>query len=134
MLAPQNQNAHTEQAIQCIMYMARTFMFHASLHWIEQNSDDIYLCSFAVVKQLGWLYNQLPNVSRALLPWLWLPGSALTMDLLHYHVWGCPVFVPEAKLQIDQKLPKWNWQACMSQFLDFQTNTPIGGLGWEFLQ
>ncbi len=49
------------------------------------------------------------------------------MDLLHYHVWGCPVFVLEAKLQIDQKLLKLIWQACMSQFLDFQTNTPIGG-------
>ncbi len=63
----------------------------------------------------------------ALLPWLWLPGSALTMDLLHYHVWGCLVFVLEAKLQIDQKLPKWIWQACMSQCLEIQTNTPIGG-------
>ncbi len=49
------------------------------------------------------------------------------MDLLHYHVWGCPVFALEAKLQIDQKLPKWIRQARMSQFLDFQTNTPIGG-------
>ncbi len=66
-------------------------------------------------------------LGRALLPWLWLPESALTMDLLHYHVWGCPVFVLEAKLQIDQKLPKWNQQACMSQFLDFQTNTTIEG-------
>ena len=37
------------------------------------------------------------------------------------------MFVLEAKLQIDQKLPKWNQQARMSQFLDFQTNTPIGG-------
>jgi hypothetical protein len=35
------------------------------------------------------------------------------------------VFVLEAKLQIDQKFPKRNQQACMSQFLDFQTNTPI---------
>ncbi len=37
------------------------------------------------------------------------------------------MFVLEAKLQIDQKLPKWNRQARMSQFLDFQMNTPIGG-------
>jgi hypothetical protein len=31
----QHQNAHTERAIQTIMYMARTFMVHASLHWTE---------------------------------------------------------------------------------------------------
>ncbi len=55
--APQNQNAPAEQAIQCIMYMTQTFMVHASLHQTEQNSDNIYLCSFAVVKHLGWVYN-----------------------------------------------------------------------------
>ncbi len=69
MLAPQNQNAHAEQAIQCIMYMARTFMVYASIHWTEQNSDDIYLCSFAVVKHLGWwVYNQVPNVRSNITP------------------------------------------------------------------
>jgi hypothetical protein len=42
------------------------------------------------------------------------------------------VFVLEAKLQIDQELPKGNQQAHMSQFLDFQTNTPIGGQCMSF--
>ena len=67
-LAPQNQNACAERAIQCIMYMARTFMVHASLHWTEQNSDDIYLCSFAVVKHSGWVYNQVLNVRLGITP------------------------------------------------------------------
>jgi hypothetical protein len=34
-------------------------------------------------------------------------------------VWGCPVFVLEAKLQNDQKLPKWNRRARMGQFVGF---------------
>ncbi len=67
-LVPQNQNACAEQAIQCIMYMAQTFMVHASLHWTDQNSDDIYLCSFAVVKHLGWVYNQVLNVRLGITP------------------------------------------------------------------
>ena len=29
----QHQNARAELAIQTIMYMARTFMIHSSLHW-----------------------------------------------------------------------------------------------------
>ena len=29
-------------------------------------------------------------------------------DLVHSHVWGCPVYVLEAKLQNGKKLPKWN--------------------------
>ena len=34
-------------------------------------------------------------------------------------MWGCPVFVLEAKLQNDQKLPKWNRRARMGQFVGF---------------
>jgi hypothetical protein len=67
-LAPQNQNACAVRAIQCIMYMAQTFMVYASLHWTEQNSDDIYLCPFAVVKHLGWVYNRVPNLRSGINP------------------------------------------------------------------
>ena len=52
----QHQNARAERAIQTIMYMARTFMVHASLHWTESGSDDISLWSFAV-KHSVWVYN-----------------------------------------------------------------------------
>jgi hypothetical protein len=40
-------------------------------------------------------------------------------DLLHSHVWGCLAIVLEPKLQNDQKLPKWNWRACVGQFLGY---------------
>jgi hypothetical protein len=40
-------------------------------------------------------------------------------DLFRCHVWGCPVFVLEAILQNDQKLPKWNRQAQMGQLVGF---------------
>ena len=41
------------------------------------------------------------------------------MDILRCHVWGCPVYVLEAKLQNDQKLPKWNRRARLGQFVGF---------------
>jgi hypothetical protein len=41
------------------------------------------------------------------------------MDILRSHVWGCTVYVLEAKLQNDQKLPKWNRRACLGQFVGF---------------
>jgi hypothetical protein len=34
-------------------------------------------------------------------------------------VWGCPVFVLKAKLQKVHKLPKWNRQDRMGQFIGF---------------
>ena len=40
-------------------------------------------------------------------------------DFLCCHVWGCPVFVLEPKLQNYQNLPKWNQRARLGQFLGF---------------
>ena len=50
----QHQNERAERAIQTIMYMARTFMVHASLHWTERGSDDLSLWSFTV-KHSVWI-------------------------------------------------------------------------------
>jgi transposase InsO family protein len=63
----QHQNARAEQAIQTIMYMARTFMVHASLHWTERGSDDLSLWSFAV-KHSVWMFRML---GLDLLLWNW---------------------------------------------------------------
>jgi len=61
----QHQNARAERAIQTIMYMARTFMVHASLHWTDRGSDDLSLWSFEV-KHSVWIYNHVPNARSGL--------------------------------------------------------------------
>jgi hypothetical protein len=63
----QYQNARAERAIQSIMYMARTFMVHASLHWTDRGSDDLSLWSFGV-KHSVWIYNRVPNAQSGLTP------------------------------------------------------------------
>ena len=40
-------------------------------------------------------------------------------DLSRSHVWGCPTFVLDPKLQNGKKIPKWNRRARMGQFLGF---------------
>ena len=40
-------------------------------------------------------------------------------DLRRSHVWGCHVYILEAKLQNDQKLPKWNRRSRLGQFIGF---------------
>ena len=37
-------------------------------------------------------------------------------DLLHCHVWGCPVFILELKLQNYQNLPEYSWRAFWGRF------------------
>ena len=52
----QHQNARAERAIQTIMYMARTFMIHVSLHWNECGVNNLSLWPFAAC-HAPWLYN-----------------------------------------------------------------------------
>ncbi len=116
----QHQNAQAERgAIQTIMYMAWTFMVHSSLHWTDRGLKDISLWPFAV-KHAVWLYNRVPNCQSGLIPLeLIAKSKADHSDLFCSHVWGCPAVVLEPKLQNDQKLPKWNWCACVGQFLGY---------------
>ena len=94
-------------------------MVHASLHWTDCGSDDLSLWSF-VVKHSGWIYKCVPN-ARSGFP----PLELVTKERSDYkeifccHVWGCLVYVLEAKLQNDQKLPKWNRRAHLGQFVGF---------------
>ena len=114
-----HQNAEADHAIQTVMYMARSFMIHAALHWGSDGSDDVSLWSFAV-DHAAWLYNWTPQHQSGIMP-LEMITSAKSdhRDLLRSHVWGCPVYVLEPKLQDGQKLPKWNCCAHMHQFLGF---------------
>ncbi len=115
----QHQNSRAERSIQTIMYMARTFMLHVSLHWSASHVDDLSLWPFAV-KHAVWLYNRLPNRVTGLTPIERLTNTKTDhRDLLRSHVWGCPTYVLDAKLQNDQKIPKWNRRSRQGQFLGY---------------
>ena len=115
----QHQNAEAERAIQTVMYMARSFMIHAALHWGSDGSDDLSLWSFAV-DYAAWLYNRIPQRLSGITPLEMITSTKSDhRDLLRSHVWGCPVYVLEPTLQDGKKLPKWNRRARMGQFLGF---------------
>ena len=115
----QHQNAEAERAIQTVVYMAREFMIHAALNWGEDGSDDIALWSFAL-DHAAYLYNQIPQRESGIAPLeMVTTNKSDYADLARAHVWGCPCYVLEAKLQNNQKLPKWNRRARMGQFLGF---------------
>ncbi len=107
----QHQNARAKRAIQTIMFMACSFMVHASLHLTDRGSDDILLWPFAV-KHAVWIYNRVPNHQSGLTPLELLTKSkADHRDILPAHVWGCLAIVLEPKLQNNKKVPKWNRRA-----------------------
>ncbi len=118
-LGAQHQNSKAERSIQTIMYMARTFLVHSSLHWTDIGADDISRWPFAV-KHAVWLYNRVPNFESGLTPMeLLTKQKADHHDILHSHVWGCPLYVLKPKLQNGQKLPKWNCWSRLGQFLGY---------------
>ena len=114
-----HMNARAERSIGIIMGMARTFMIHVALHWTDSQVDDISLWPFAV-KHAAWLYNRLPNQVTGITPLELLTNTkADHKDLLRTHVWGCPAFVLDPKLQDGKKIPKWNRRSRLGQFLGF---------------
>ena len=94
-------------------------MIHSSLNWTDKGVDDLTLWSFAV-KHSVWVFNRVSNQKSGISPMeILTKTNSNHQDLRRSHVWGCPVFVLEAKLQNDQKLPKWNRRSRMGQFLGF---------------
>ncbi len=74
--------------------------------WDEQGSDAVALWPFAVHHTV-WLYNRLPNGVTGLSPMEILTGTRSDhRDLLRTHMWGCPVYVLDPKLQDGKKIPK----------------------------
>ena len=53
-----HQNPHAEQAIQTVVYIARTMMLHSQICW--PTKFDFKLWPFAL-EYACWVYNNLPN-------------------------------------------------------------------------
>ena len=94
-------------------------MINSSLHWTENGVNDLTLWSFAVNHSV-WVFNRVPNQESGIFPTEILTKTKCNhRELRRSHIWGCPVCFLEAKLQNDQKLPKWNCRSRKGQFLGF---------------
>jgi hypothetical protein len=114
-----HQNAVAERNIQTICYWARHMMVHAAVHWPSNGSDNIRLWPFAV-QHAVWLFNRIPNRVTGLTPLeVFTKTKSDHRDLQRAHVWGCPVFVLDPRLQDGKKIPKWNRRARLAQFVGF---------------
>ena len=104
-------------------------MVHSALHWADDGAANLDLWSFAI-DYAAWLYNRIPQRVSGITPIeLLTQNKSDHRDLMRAHVWGCPVYVLEPKLQSGQKLPKWNKRARMGQFLGF-SREPLRLLHW----
>ena len=79
-------------------------MVHAAIHWPEVMNANLWPFAFDYAT---WLHNHAPKRELGLSPVKLLTGTAEEpTKLLGGHIWGCPVYVLEPKLQNNHKIPK----------------------------
>ena len=111
-----HQNGVAERAIQTMSSWARTMLLHATIHWPE--AEHLHLWPFAL-QHAAYLWNHLPNRTTGVAPIEIFSGVSFSTfeHLTRSHVWGCPVYVLDPKLQDGKKLPKWQAWARRGQYL-----------------
>jgi transposase InsO family protein len=114
------QNGVAENAIGFITSMARANMIHATIHHPRHkfiNSWPLAM-SYAI-----WCYNKVPKEGTGWSPEeLWTGFKAPRSALPRAHVFGCPVYVLDPKLQDGQKIPKWDCKARQGIFVGFSSD------------
>ena len=91
-------------------------LLHAALFWPDSINQSLW--PFALDHAI-YLWNNLPNADAGLTPTEIFTQTRLDSPkhLSRMHVWGCPAYVLEPKLQDGKKIPKWRPRARRGQFL-----------------
>lgn len=121
------QNSVAEQAIQTICNMARANMIHATLCWPGRPFIDMWPL---VMNYAAWVHNRLPPGGDGLSPKeIWSSTRCIESHLPRAHVFGCPVYILDPKLQDGHQIPKWNSKVRKGIFAGFSpdhsTNVPL---------
>ena len=91
-------------------------MLHATIHWPEQQHLHLWPYAF---KHVVFSWNNLPGHTSRVTPLEIFTGVAFDSfaHLQCSHVWGCPIYVLDPKLQDGKKLQKWHARARCGQYL-----------------
>jgi hypothetical protein len=112
-----HQNGVAERAIQTVVWKARTMMIHLQIMLPDHFQANLW--SFAV-SYATWLHNHTPTEDLGFAPIEVFIGTRLNChDLRCIRVFGCPSYVLDQRLQDGFKIPKWEPQARLGQFLGF---------------
>ena len=124
-----HQNGVAERAIQTITRMARSMLLNATLLWPDQANLELW--PFAMIHAV-YLWNHIPRHDSLQAPIeLFSSTKFSSYDHLHrLHVFGCPVYVLDPRLQDGKKIPKWDPGSRGGQFLGFSSkhSSTIGNI------
>jgi len=122
-----HQNGVAERIIRTVSNMARVMMLHASIRWPSTADPALWPM---VVDYAVHLYNHVPSSKTGQSPMDLFTKSILPRHgLKDLHVWGCPCYVLDPKLQNGQKLPRWQPRSRRAIFVGIShvhsTNVPL---------
>ena len=100
-----HQNAMAERAIGTLTAMTRTAMLHARLRWTKVITPELWPMA---MKHAEHILNHTPRENNVC-PLDLITRSTVPRSVLReLHVWGCPVYVLDPKLQDGKKIPKFD--------------------------
>ena len=111
-----HQNGIAERVIKTVTGLARAMLLHAIIMWLDQANLELW--PFAL-EHAVYLWNHLPKQHSLLASLELFSGTKFSSynPLRRAHVWGCPVYVLDPKLQDGKKIPKWTPRSRRGQYL-----------------
>lgn len=110
-----SQNGVAERSIQTVVSMARTMMIHAAIHW--PGVHDTCLWPMAVA-HATYIHNRMPRRDTGLSPYELLSRTNWERKkLLDLHVWGCPTYVLDPRVQDGKQIPRWTPRSRRGQYM-----------------
>ena len=104
-----HQNRVAENSIKNVIRTAHTIMLHIALQWPEEADKKLWP---QALQHAIFLHNNILQIDSSLsLEELWTKSKSEYHYLNHVHLWGCPVYVLDPKIQDGHKLSKWRPQS-----------------------
>jgi hypothetical protein len=110
-----HHNGIAERAILTISNMSRTMMLHAGIHWPDLVDSSLWPLT---MEYAAYIYNHVPLLESGQAPIDIFSRTVVPRQrLADLHVWGCPAYVLEPKLQDSKKIPRWQPRSRRGVFL-----------------
>jgi transposase InsO family protein len=111
-----HQNGCAERSIGTIFGLSRSMMIHCAIRWPEAFNVNIWPMSVLYAK---WLANHVPKSNGIASIELIVRSKTARHVLKNAHVFGCPVYVLDPKLQDLGHLPKFQARSKRGMFMGF---------------
>jgi hypothetical protein len=108
-----HQNGVAERSIQIISNMARSMILHDSIHWKDGIDASVWPQAVAYAAHI---YNNTPK-DGVCPAYIFTVSAVPRHHLMDLHVWGCPLYVLDPKIQQGKKLPRWEPRSKRGMFL-----------------